>query len=346
MENFPFARKELYGSKKPSFPSSPGRIRQIFHALLPVLQERFRGLFHLFRRGSSSAPSWRSLVFRWRWRALGALGGALLLYMLFIVFTLPDVDDIGALFAAESTVVTDRRGIELYRIHGDEDRTFIPLERMAEPVKQATIAIEDQRFYERGCFDPRAFLRAALRNVIGGFGSEEGEVRMQKGKIQDASDLRDDDFWLGIIGAHVGAGSGVYIGGRTDQVLQNMETQGFISEKERLHALQELQTITFQRERENIRAPHFVFAVRDQVAEMFAMQLSQGFLENGGLKIVTTLDWKLQEAAEKIITEVGTMNEDVYGAHNAALLAVDRENGQILTYVGNRDYWDTEADGN
>src|SRR3989344_1685646 len=326
MENFPFARKELYGSKKPSFPSSPGRIRQIFHALLPVLQERFRELFHLFRRGSSSAPSWRSLVFRWRWRALGALGGAILLYMLFIIFTLPDVDDIGALFAAESTVITDRSGIELYRIHGDEDRTFIPLERMAEPVKQATIAIEDQRFYERGCFDPRAFLRAALRNVIGGFGSqggstttqqfsqqaligsrkkritrklkeyilscnlerryskneilelylnripygqnvhgveqaartyfaksasgltlaesavlaalpqlpsyynpygkhvrsilsEEGERRMQKGKIQDASDLRDDDFWLGIIGAHVGAGSGVYLGGRTDQVL-------------------------------------------------------------------------------------------------------------------------------
>ena len=61
---------------------------------------------------------------------------------------------------------------------------------------------------------------------------------------------------------------------------------------------------------------------------------------------MTTLDWNLQETAEAIVKDVGKMNRDLYGAHNAALLAVDRETGQVLTYVGNRDYWEVETDGN
>jgi membrane peptidoglycan carboxypeptidase len=387
-----------------------------------------------------------------KWGAL-TMSGTLLLYALFIFFTLPDVDDIGALVAAESTIITDRFGTELYRIHGDEDRTFIPLGRIADSVKKATIAIEDQRFYDRGCFDPRAFLRAVLRNLTGGFGSqggstitqqfakhaligsrkkritrklkeyvlscnlehryskddilelylnripygqnvhgveqaahtyfaksasgltlaesavlaalpqipayynpygkhvksifsEEGEERWQKGKIDDASDLRDEDFWMGLIGATVGGEDGIYIGGRTDQVLRNMQDQGFISEEERLQALHDLQTVTFKRERENIRAPHFVFAIREQVEEMFRGELQAGFLESGGLKITTTLDWRLQESAENITRDAGKMNKDLYGAHNAALLAADIESGHILAYVGNRDYWDEESDGN
>ena len=386
-------------------------------------------------------------------RGLLGAGAFLLLYGAFIVFTLPDVDDIGALFAAESTVITDRNGVELYRIHGDEDRTFIPLEKISIHAREATVAIEDERFYERGCFDPQAFLRAVLRNITGGFGSqggstitqqfakhaligsrkkritrklkeyllscnlerrydkeeilelylnripygqnvhgieqaahtyfaksasgltlaesavlaalpqlpsyynpygkhvrsilsEEGERRRAQGKVSDASDLRDEDFWIGLVGATIGETSGFYLGGRTDQVLQNMEVQGFITEEERLRALEELQTITFRRERENIRAPHFVFTVREEVENMFRNQFQEGFLESGGLKIVTTLDWKLQEAAEAIVKDVGKMNKDIYGAHNAALLAVDRETGHVLTYVGNRDYWEEESDGN
>ncbi len=435
MPHSPFSRKDLYGFREPS--SKP--------PLRGVLGSLQRLLRLWVARGSP-------LTERWRWLAL-LLFGTLLLYASFILFTLPDIDDIGALFAAESTVITDRNGIELYRIHGDEDRTFIPLGEISSSVKQATVAIEDERFYERGCFDPRAFLRAVLRNVLGGFGSQggstitqqfaknaligsrkkritrklkeyvlscklehryskdqilelylnripygqnvhgieqaartyfaksstgltlaeasvlavlpqlpsylnpygahvrsilskEGERRMQQGKLESSDDLHDEDFWIGLIGGTVGTGSGFTIGGRTDQVLRNMEEQGFISEEERAQALQELQTITFRRERENIRAPHFVFAVREEVQRMFQDQFQEGFLESGGLRITTTLDWRLQEAAEKITEEMGESNEDLYGAYNAALLAADRDNGQVITYVGNRDYWDEENDGN
>lgn len=396
----------------------------------------------------------------------GALVVGLTLYLFFIVFTIPNVDDIGALFAAESTVITDRNGVELYRIHGDEDRTFVPLESIAPPLRQATIAIEDERFYGRGCFDPRAFLRAAAGNVFGGFGSqggstitqqfaknaligtrqkritrklkeyilscklehryskdqilemylnripyghnvhgaeqaartyfaksasgltlaeaailaalpqlpsyynpygqharsmlsEAGQERLRQGAIHDASDLRDRDFWIGLIGETIdpstgiplrsgtgGSLDGIYIGGRTDQVLKNMEAQGFIGEEQRLQALTELQTLTFQRARENIRAPHFVLAVREEVEQMFHDKFQEGFLEEGGLHIVTTLDWTLQNEAEKIVQEVGQMNENLYGAHNAALLAANVDTGEVIAYVGNRDYWDTASDGN
>ena len=385
----------------------------------------------------------------------GIFGAWIIIYLGYILFTLPDVDEIGALIAAESTVITDRRGTELYRIHGEEDRTLVSLAEISDNIEKATIAIEDQRFYERGCFDVIGFSRAALSQVLPSFFvrsggstitqqfsknaligtrkkritrklreyilscqleqrytkdevlefylnripygnnahgveqasqtyfaksasgltlaeasvlaalpqlptylspygehvhtmlSAEGQRRFDQGKIHSANDVRDQDFWLGIVGQTFGTGAtAVYVGGRTDQVLMNMRTQGFITEEERVGALAELQTITFKRARENIRAPHFIFFVKDFIEREFGDQFDAGFLESGGLTITTSLDWDLQQIGERVVNEVGKTNAELYDAHNAALLAVDPKTGEILTYVGNRDYWDEENDGN
>ncbi|MFC1638680.1 transglycosylase domain-containing protein [Patescibacteria group bacterium] len=89
-----------------------------------------------------------------------------------------------------------------------------------------------------------------------------------------------------------------------------------------------------------IVAPHFVFHVREQLAEEFGEQI----LERGGLKVVTTLDVDKQLLAEEIILEQRE-SLDEWGASNAALLSYEPRTGDILTMVGSADYFDDEISG-
>src|SRR3989344_6385601 len=86
----------------------------------------------------------------------------------FLVFavTLPDPSDIEERFVLESTKIYDRTGeIVLYDIYEEERRTVIPFEDIPSHTKQATIAIEDQNFYEHSGIDLKAILRALLANI-------------------------------------------------------------------------------------------------------------------------------------------------------------------------------------
>jgi len=166
------------------------------------------------------------------------------------------------------------------------------------------------------------------------------------GKITKASDIPDDEFLIGLIGANVGTGSTtVYIGGRTDQVLKNMETFGYITEEERLEALSDLESIEFRPNREDIRAAHFVLWVKSQVEELLSNGAEEGILDQGGLTIETTLDWDMQKAAEDILARKMPDIATTYGAHNVAMVSVETGTNRILTYVGNTDYNDEEFDG-
>ena len=92
----------------------------------------------------------------------------------------------------------------------------------------------------------------------------------------------------------------------------------------------------------SIKAPHFVIMVKDYLAEKYG----ENFLQNGGLKIITTLDWNLQQTAELVVKEGAERNEKLYKGKNAALVAQDPKTGQILALVGSRDYFDIKNDGN
>jgi 1A family penicillin-binding protein len=89
-----------------------------------------------------------------------------------------------------------------------------------------------------------------------------------------------------------------------------------------------------------ILAPHFVFYVIEQLEEKYGRE----FLEHGGLKIITTLDYELQKIAEKSVAEGATKNLS-RGAENAALAAVDPKSGEILAMAGSRNYFDQTIDG-
>ncbi|MEK9173478.1 MAG: PBP1A family penicillin-binding protein [Patescibacteria group bacterium] len=128
---------------------------------------------------------------------------------------------------------------------------------------------------------------------------------------------------------------------RKDLVLEKMRELGKIDEKE-FQAAEKEKLIFTPQQTQGIKAPHFVIAVQDYLVQKYGENL----VRSGGLKVITTLDWKLQEIAERVVLEGAKRNEELYGGKNAALTAQDPKTGQILALVGSRDYFDTENEGN
>ncbi len=84
----------------------------------------------------------------------------------------------------------------------------------------------------------------------------------------------------------------------------------------------------------HFEAPHFVFYVRQTLADL----LGDEALEQGGLQVTTTLDLEFQNKVQDIVTE--EVEEAAYlNVGNGALVAVDPKNGQILAMVGSKDYF-------
>lgn len=86
---------------------------------------------------------------------------------------------------------------------------------------------------------------------------------------------------------------------------------------------------------DNISAPHFVMYVKDYLVNKYSEQA----VEQGGLKVYTTLNWDMQEAAEKAVAE-GAAKNAAKNAANAALVAADPKTGQILAMVGSKSYFE------
>lgn len=87
------------------------------------------------------------------------LGSGAYLYRLSA--TLPDVSvDSDSLGTAKTSVVYASDGSVLAEWHGEEDRTIVALEDIPEHVRNAVVAIEDERFHEHHGVDTRALLRA------------------------------------------------------------------------------------------------------------------------------------------------------------------------------------------
>ena len=128
---------------------------------------------------------------------------------------------------------------------------------------------------------------------------------------------------------------------RKNLVLEKMVENGFISEENRASAAKEV--VLFQPQATfGIRAPHFVMYVVDYLTK----QYGETALEDGGMKVITTLDYALQEKGEQIAKKYALENAKTYHAENASMVAIDPASGDILAMIGSRDYFDKEIDGN
>jgi len=119
---------------------------------------------------------------------------------------------------------------------------------------------------------------------------------------------------------------------RKDYILDRMFKEGCLTQGEKDKA-KEFE-ITFAKILQPIRAPHFIIYVMEYLKGRYG----EDFLKEKGLRVYTSLDWKLQEWAEKVVREGGEINKN-YRAHNASLVAIDPKTGQILAMVGSIDYF-------
>ncbi|MFZ2038905.1 MAG: PBP1A family penicillin-binding protein [Minisyncoccia bacterium] len=128
---------------------------------------------------------------------------------------------------------------------------------------------------------------------------------------------------------------------RKNLVLAKMLELGFIKQEE--YDIAKKEKVTFKpQEKTGILAPHFVTYTKQYLEEKYG----QKFVQENGLKVITTLDYGLQQKAEEIVKKYALENKEKFNAENAALVAIDPKTGQILAMVGSRDYFDKEIDGN
>ncbi|MBI1974518.1 MAG: PBP1A family penicillin-binding protein [Candidatus Zambryskibacteria bacterium] len=129
---------------------------------------------------------------------------------------------------------------------------------------------------------------------------------------------------------------------RKNLVLKEMLNNNFISQEEYDQALAEKVDFKTRLNTASIRAPHFVFFVIDRLAKEYG----EDTLLNNGLKVVTTLDYSIQEKAEEVAKKYGPINKQKFNGENNAIIAIDPKTGDTLAMVGSRDYFDAEIDGN
>ncbi len=114
--------------------------------------------------------------------AVGVLLGAAILIWI-STLEIPDLSAFEERRVLQSTKIFDRTGeILLYDLHSDVRRTIIPLEKMSRHIKNATVAIEDDQFYNHFGIDIRAIIRAAVSNFQAGdlLGGQGGSTITQQ----------------------------------------------------------------------------------------------------------------------------------------------------------------------
>ena len=362
---------------------------------------------------------------------------------------LPSVDNI-AEKTALTTEIYDRNGILLTTIHGEENRESISYDKISPYIINATIAIEDNQFWQHKGFDMTGIAAAGLHEVFGigqqrggstitqqyvknafltsehsitrkirelilsvrleqkydkkkilelylnqipygnnaygvqkasqmYFGKNASDLNLgesailasipqlptyynpygshrsstvtknftteelQKRNITKASDIKDSEYTYGLLGKMnvLDNDHKVYLAGRADLVLKRMAELGFITTEEKNEAWKQTQVAQFLPYKSLKKAPHFMEYVQRQLESKYGKEI----IQQGGLKVYTTLDWKLQEVAENAIAKRAETNQKNYKASNAAALFADPKTGQILTMVGSRDYGNPDIDG-
>lgn len=121
---------------------------------------------------------------------------------------------------------------------------------------------------------------------------------------------------------------------RQEEILMKMYEQNYISKQERDKALAE--TLRFQKITNPIKAPHFVFYVKDLLVKKYGEQA----VTRGGLKVQTSLDLNTQNYVEASVSaqieELGS-----YSVGNGGAIVTNPATGEVLAMAGGKDYFGT-----
>lgn len=133
---------------------------------------------------------------------------------------------------------------------------------------------------------------------------------------------------------------------RKDFVLDQMAREGYITKEEAAEAKKAApskENPAFKPRSYSIKAPHFVFYVRDELIKILGGdQDAEQALGQEGYVVVTSLDLGVQEMAEKVMQETAPRVLERAQASNSALVAIDPTSGDILAMVGSIDYFNEQ----
>ena len=97
-----------------------------------------------------------------------AAAGGLIGGYVALIRSIPDLGLSGIQPRTYTTVVYNNENKELSKLHGEENREYITIDKIPENMQNAIMAIEDERFYEHDGVDVRGLLRAAYSTLTGG----------------------------------------------------------------------------------------------------------------------------------------------------------------------------------
>lgn len=165
------------------------------------------------------------------------------------------------------------------------------------------------------------------------FGKKVGELNLVESAILAGLPQRPSSY------SPYSANPKAYIG-RTQQVLRRMREDGYITREQEKATGEEIESVEFVGRGASFKAPHFVQYVQKILEDRYGQRV----VEQGGLRVTTTLDLELQETAQEIVAEEIAKVENLQITNGAAVI-LDPETGEILAMVGSKNFNDPDYDG-
>jgi penicillin-binding protein 1A len=332
---------------------------------------------------------------------LGMVGAAV--YRVWKV--LPQDYNINSYSPIEATKIISSDGVILGSVYQEENRTVIPFKDIPKNLINATIAVEDSRFYSHVGVDLRGIGRAVYRNIRGGKLTEGGSTITQQlarniylsqektvsRKLQEMVlaikiertfsknqilELYLNQVYYGSRAWGVETAARTYFGKSVKQlslaqcallaglpkgpslfspyvdkdrsikrrniVLEQMHHYGYITAQQRDDAEAESVRLIGQHStRYRFKAPYFVDYVLKELKARYG-EYGEELIYRGGLKVYTTLNYSMQEAAERAVQE-GVDGAKYNGVTQGALVSLDPETGYIKAMVGGVDYGEKQV---
>jgi penicillin-binding protein 1A len=330
--------------------------------------------------------------------AAGVLGGGL--WLLSVYDSAPSLASLRPITKGAVSKVYAADGSLLGVIHSDKIRQPIGTGQIPQDLKDATVAIEDQRFFDHGGIDPSAIIRAGWEDLTAGGKPVEGgstitqqlvrnlyledpEDTLHRKVIEahlanDMEDQRSKDWILtrylntasygtneGATAIGVEAAAQTYyskhaddltlpeaamIAGlpqapsqynpllnpraalaRRNEVLQAMEQQGKITASEYQDAIDQGLGLDPGNKYSRVREPYIFDLVKQELQDRYGVNTVQ----NGGLKVYTTIQPGLQESAQNAVDSCSVCYS---GGPASALASVDVTNGKIVALASSQPY--------
>ena len=307
---------------------------------------------------------------------------------------LPGLDELQPVALGQNSRILDRNGKVLGHITGVTNRTELPYARIPKSLRDATVAIEDKRFYQHNGVDYVRLVGAAVRDVTAGSLKQGGStITMQLAKnLYDPGAKRDfsqkikeaylaneieqkytkdqilakylNGVFYGENSIGVQAASLTYFNtpvwaislpqaallaglpqapsaynpflnpkdatARRNTVLDEMASQGYVSRADADAAMASDLGLNRGRFYERKKEGYFFDYVRQQLLDEFGEQRVQ----QGGLAVRTTIDPKLQRAAEQAIARNLGQPDDPA----AAIVMIDARTGYIRAMATSQTY--------